>query len=311
MAFTEDVHTKECCICNEPRYDKEGKDRKTFDYIPLIHRLRLQYANPYRAKQLTSYVESLGELGNVRRDIWDGSLMHDLRTKKALFGQPTDLALGFSTDGANLFKQRGKFSIWPFILVLFNLPPDERTKESNIILSGIVPGPGQAEINMDTYLRPLVEELKILQQGVPDVWNGDTRKMFTLKAHLCTISGDTPARDKISGVTGEIDSLPHKALTKLIVYKAQIRICIVYIVMHGEFIMEQLDAHSHFQRTYHWLHLKNLQLSDGKSLILSTYQFAKIDICGELRSLVLRTWTGSMYSTTTSIIFECRSDIIV
>lgn len=209
MAFTEDINATECSICFQPRYHpRTQKDRKTFEYIPLIHRLRLQYANPYRAKVLVEYVQSLGTLGEngYRRDIWNGSHMTELRRYKGLFNSPTDLAFGFSCDGANLFKMRGNFSVWPLLLINFNLPPEDRVKQENVLLLGVIPGPSQEKININSFLRPMIDEFKILEAGVPNVFNAASNLVnqdkFTLKAHLITISGDTPARDKLCAVTG-------------------------------------------------------------------------------------------------------------
>lgn len=210
MAFTVDTTTTECAVCHEPRYDVQGKDRKTFDYIPITHRLRLQWANRYRAKDMSTYVASLGHLGlepdangnpGHLRDIWDGRLILDLKSK-GLFKEPTDIALGFSTDGANLFKMRGKWSVWPMLLLNYNLSPAIRSKQENLILISLIPGPSQKEIDLDTFMRPLIEELKVLEVGIDGVWNAFMRNIFKMKAHLCTISGDTPARDKIAGASG-------------------------------------------------------------------------------------------------------------
>lgn len=224
MAFTEQSNATQCTHCEEPRYTSNGgthyfkpsiyitnylcarigKPRKQFNYIPLIHRLRQQYANPYRARSLTEYVLSLGKLGgSQRRDIWDGSLMTDLREKKGLMKEPTDLAFQFSTDGVRVFKTRSLFSIWPLILINYNLSPKDRSKQENIIVLGIIPGPNGPK-DLDPFLRPLVDEFKILQSenGVPKVWNAATEKFFNLRAHIITICGDTPARDKLLGSSG-------------------------------------------------------------------------------------------------------------
>jgi hypothetical protein len=58
-------------------------------------------------------------------DIWHSQLIQDL-FKRGYFSKETDLALGLSADGINAFQKRGIHSIWPIILVNFNLPPQER-----------------------------------------------------------------------------------------------------------------------------------------------------------------------------------------
>jgi hypothetical protein len=66
----------QCPFCNEPRFDRRKRPRKTFDYIPIIHRLRLQFANPECAIELQEYRR---DMENVEwpegiRDYWDARL---------------------------------------------------------------------------------------------------------------------------------------------------------------------------------------------------------------------------------------------
>ena len=81
MAFTESTNDH-CLICLAPRYDKSGKPVQTFDYIPLLHRLRLQYSSASRADIFTAYPEKCTaqyKASGVIADIWDGKLLQELR----------------------------------------------------------------------------------------------------------------------------------------------------------------------------------------------------------------------------------------
>ena len=51
-------------------------------------------------------------------------------------------------------------------LALLNLPQNIRYKRENIILVGIIPGPAEPSIHINTYLAPLVNELLDLWKGV-------------------------------------------------------------------------------------------------------------------------------------------------
>lgn len=141
MAFTGHSYAQltHCLYCQEARHfsGNNPRARKTVDYIPFIHRLRQQYANPIYAETMQKYMEFLKPLGgDKRRDIWDGSLIQDLKTQKGLFKEITNIAMGFSTDGVRVFQTRTLFAVWPLILINYNLPPEERTKKKNIILLG-------------------------------------------------------------------------------------------------------------------------------------------------------------------------------
>lgn len=40
-----------------------------------------------------------------------------------------------------------------------NLPRSERLKKENVITAGVIPGPDEPSLSINTYLRPLVDEL--------------------------------------------------------------------------------------------------------------------------------------------------------
>ena len=43
-----------------------------------------------------------------------------------------------------------------------NLSPDIRVKKENLMISAIIPGPGQPK-DFNSFLSPIVDELKVLQ----------------------------------------------------------------------------------------------------------------------------------------------------
>ncbi|KAI5836991.1 hypothetical protein DFP73DRAFT_487982, partial [Morchella snyderi] len=101
-----------CTYCGEDRY-QDGNPRNTFQYIPLTHRLKMQYADPARARKLTNYRASVEARGaeseeGLAEDFWNGSLYRDQRAK-GLWSQRTDIGLFFSTDGVRVFKTRTNF----------------------------------------------------------------------------------------------------------------------------------------------------------------------------------------------------------
>jgi hypothetical protein len=196
-----------CPLCNTPRYDPNGKPWKTFDYIPIQHRLRLQYANPQRAQEFTQYRQSLkldahrrvqeGEEEELR-DFWDGKLCTQLQAKGFLTAS-TDLAFAFSTDGVDLFRKGKKHQVWPLLLTCFNLSPENRFLEDNIFCLGVVPGPTKPA-DLDSFLYPMVEEFKCLQRGVRTPCG--LGNSILLRAYIVTVTADMPARDSLMGLAG-------------------------------------------------------------------------------------------------------------
>lgn len=64
MCFLEPTHSTKCNYCEEPCYNNKGLAYKTFDYLPIIHQLRLRWADPTQAHLLKSYRSELTQNPN-------------------------------------------------------------------------------------------------------------------------------------------------------------------------------------------------------------------------------------------------------
>lgn len=53
-----------------------------------------------------------------------------------------------------------EYSVGAIYLAIQNLPREERYKEENIILVGVLPGPSEPKLTVNSYLAPLVRDLK-------------------------------------------------------------------------------------------------------------------------------------------------------
>jgi hypothetical protein len=101
-----------CMYCNEPRNSPSGRSRNRFLYIPVAHRLVLQYSDASRARVLKSYRQTyskpLEDTGRRQlRDVFDGALYHDFHLQElGLFGDPHDVALHLSLDGVQVTNLR-------------------------------------------------------------------------------------------------------------------------------------------------------------------------------------------------------------
>jgi hypothetical protein len=89
------------------------------------------------------------------------------------FDDTRSIQFSMSTDGVNPFdNQSSTHSTWPIMLSLYNLPPWLCKKHKYMMLTILVSGSKQPSYRIDVYLRPLVDELKILwKPGVPEVWH--------------------------------------------------------------------------------------------------------------------------------------------
>ena len=81
-----------------------------------------------------------------------------------------NIRFAMSTDGVKPFgNQSSTHSTWPVILSVLNLPPWLCKKRKYLMLSILVSGPKQPGDRIDVYLRPLVDDLKILRYNFGDL----------------------------------------------------------------------------------------------------------------------------------------------
>jgi hypothetical protein len=221
MSYSMYPDDTECRVCHHPRWKTitNMRSKKTTEkqvpyaqhtYIPLTHRIRLWWSNSRQAEKMIHYRNTTAEQGNAEgksTDFWTGQLLQDLRkrdedrgARTPMFSQDTDLAFFFSTDGVKVFKSRRAFHIWPLLLINLNLPPAERVKRCNMILVGFVPGPKEPK-DLDSFLFPLIQEMKMLEKGFSDGFNAARRntaqETFLLRAYIVCVGADMIGRTKV------------------------------------------------------------------------------------------------------------------
>ena len=122
--------------------------------------------------------------------------------KWADFGNESrNLRLALSIDGFNPHSSlSSKYSCWPVILVTYNLPPWLVMKRKFMMLTLLISGPRQPGNDIDVYLEPLIEDLKVLwEEGVTGVYDAFKNERFTLRAILLWTINDFPAYGNLSG----------------------------------------------------------------------------------------------------------------
>lgn len=138
---------------------------------------------------------------NVLRHPSDGEAWKDLDKRYPWLAQePRHLRLGLATDGFNPFgTMSSSYSVWHVIIVVYNLPPWKRMKEPFMLMPLLIPGKKTPGRDIDVYLRPLVEELKLLFNiGVVtyDASKGDT---FNMRAIVLWTINDLPTLGTLFG----------------------------------------------------------------------------------------------------------------
>ena len=118
--------------------------------------------------------------------------------------EPRNVQLGLAADRFNPFGNMSlSYSMWLVVLTTYNLPPWLCMRETNFMLSLLIPGPHSPGKDFDVFLRPLIDELKELWVTGVQTRDAVDGSFFTLRAVLMWTINDYPARSSLSGWTGQ------------------------------------------------------------------------------------------------------------
>ncbi|WMV08999.1 hypothetical protein MTR67_002384 [Solanum verrucosum] len=114
--------------------------------------------------------------------------------------EPRNVQLGLASDGFQSFRNsKTSHSIWPVVLIPYNLPLWLCMKQENFILSLLIPSPNGPRDAIDTYLQPLIEDFKELWEVGIETYDASARKNFKLHASLLWTINDFPAYGNLFG----------------------------------------------------------------------------------------------------------------
>jgi hypothetical protein len=186
-------------------------------YFCIIPRLRRWFVTRKEAQLLHWHEEGRKELNYKKDDKFrhpaDAAQWGNINTHFPWFDNARSIQLAMSTDGVNPFSnQSSTHSTWPVVMLLYNLSPWLCKKRKNMMLAILVPGQKQPGDHIDVYLRPLVDDLKILwKPSVPEVWDEFKHGEFTMHSMLFTTINDNPAHRNLSGQSRRNGQLAHTA----------------------------------------------------------------------------------------------------
>ena len=210
LYWKEKSELQECPICLKSRFVPGSKSVpvRVLRYFSLIKRLRRMFRCPELAKHMRWHSANFSQ-DRKMRSVVDSEQWRFIQEHFPSFsGQDRNLRMGLALDGVNPHSlQSSKHSVWPVMIVLYNLPPYLLTKRFFISLSMIIPGPtSPSENTIDVFLQPLVHELKKLWRGVlaTDMSEPDgPNRRFKMRGMLIWTINDYPAYTLISGQSGK------------------------------------------------------------------------------------------------------------
>jgi hypothetical protein len=146
------------------------------------------------------HMEQLPSDGRMRHPADSPAWKHVDEKYKWFSKDPRNVRLALASDGFNPFGMISTtYTVWPVIIIPYNLPPWLCMKQPYWMMSMLVPGPKSPGNNIDVYFHPLIDELKELWEHGVETWDAKVKKNFTLRALLLWTINDFPAYAMLSG----------------------------------------------------------------------------------------------------------------
>ena len=136
----------------------------------------------------------------VMADVYDGAVWKSFLTVdgKQFLSSRYSLGLLINVDWFQPYKHV-QYSVGAIYLAILNFPRHLRYRRENMILVGIIPGPHEPSLHMNSFLEPLVQDLLKLWKGVQ---MQTTEGLQVIRAGLMCNSSDVLATRKIGGFVG-------------------------------------------------------------------------------------------------------------
>ncbi|XP_028102557.1 uncharacterized protein LOC114301795 [Camellia sinensis] len=216
MLFWKEHANDEVCHCGASRWatnendlqhnmstsskKRKKKAAKVLRWFPLKPRLQRLFMSSKTAASMKWHAEGRTNDGIMRHPA-DSMAWKTFDSQYVDFSfDSRNVRLGLAADGFNPYGNMStSYSIWPVILVPYNLPPWMCMKRSSFILSLLIPGPSSPSNDIDVYMQPLVEELKELWDVGVQTYDISSKENFQMRAALMWTINDFPAYGDLSG----------------------------------------------------------------------------------------------------------------
>nr|XP_017233132.1 PREDICTED: uncharacterized protein LOC108207183 [Daucus carota subsp. sativus] len=207
LFYGDDKDLENCKYCNLSRYKAAthaGNNtipRKVLRYFKITPRLQRLYMSTRTAEHMKYH---------KYRTVDEGVLSHpaDGKEWKEFDKMYPDFAadfrnvrLGLATDGFPPYSNATStvYSVWPVVLLVYNLPHTMCMKDPYMFMTLLVPGPNDPGKNLNVYLRPLIDELIDLWQVGVRTFDASTKTNFMMRAALLWTISDFPGLGMVSG----------------------------------------------------------------------------------------------------------------
>ncbi|XP_023771177.1 uncharacterized protein LOC111919836 [Lactuca sativa] len=206
LFWKENSELQSCPVCGASRWvdDRMHKKKiptKVLRYFPITSRLKRLYASRYTAKDMQWHAYNKSKEDGVLRYPADGKAWKHFNTIYPDFAkEPRNVRLGLASDDFNPFGTMStSYIMWPVVLILYNLPTWKSLIDALFMMALLIPGKDSPGKDMDVYLRPLVDELKVLWEKGIETYDSESGRTFNMRATLMWTINDFPAYGYLSG----------------------------------------------------------------------------------------------------------------
>jgi hypothetical protein len=167
LYWKENVDLNSCPKCKVSRWKSDRKSldgrhvykvpKKVLRYFPIKKSLQRLFLSSKTAS-LTRWHDEDRKKDGLLRHPADSPLWQDFDERHPEFSADSrNIRLAYATDGFNPFRMNNvSYSVWPGICIPLNFPPSMCMKQSNFILSTLIPGKRAPGCDMDLFLQPLL-----------------------------------------------------------------------------------------------------------------------------------------------------------
>ncbi|WOH08702.1 hypothetical protein DCAR_0728148 [Daucus carota subsp. sativus] len=200
LFYGENANAISCPVCQSSRYVRNKIPHKRLRWFPVKARLKRFFSSKHTSKDMRWHKEVRKTENGILRHPADGmAWKHFDNTYPDFAKDSRSIRMGLASDGFNPFSNLSStYSLWPVILIPYNMPPWASPNGTNNLMALLIPGPKSPGKDFDVFLQPLIEELKELWDGI-DAYDSYTNCMFKLRAVVLWTISDFPAYAYLSG----------------------------------------------------------------------------------------------------------------
>ena len=131
--------------------------------------------------------------GNELKDIYDGKIWNSFLSfqDEPFLSEPGNLAFILNFDFFQPYEHVS-CSVGAIYMSILNLPREHRYKCENILLVGLIPGPHEPQRSINTFIKPLVNDLLKFWDGI-EMYIASSNCRKVIRCAVLCVACDLPA----------------------------------------------------------------------------------------------------------------------